>query len=238
MSRPHFLAYYDKYPILSCMKVRKARSGGGEGRAALSPRQRQALDAVRAFAAERGLPPTRAELGRRLGVSPQTADFHLRALERKGRVRLGRRSRSIAFEFAAGSSDPPEAGIRRVPLVGRVAAGAPLMAVENLEGTLPLPEGSGADFALRVQGDSMVEAGILNGDLVLVEKSDQAALGDIVVAMVGEGETVEATVKHWLPGRGRVVLRPANSAHTDIVVRSGEPLSLAGRVVGVLRMLN
>ena len=218
------------------MKAQEARSSGSAGRAALSPRQRQALDAVRAFAAERGLPPTRAELGRRLGVSPQTADFHLRALERKGRVRLGRRSRSIAFEPAARDAGSNGAGVRMVPLVGRVAAGAPLMAVENLEGTLPLPEGSGADFALRVQGDSMVEAGILDGDLVLVEKSDQAAPGDIVVAMVGEGETVEATVKRWLPGRGRVVLRPANAAHTDIVVREGEPLSLAGRVVGVLRM--
>ncbi len=221
-----------------------------------------------------GRPPTRAELGQALGVSAQTADFHLRALQRKGHLRLSRLSRGIELlgtrattarattargitargatgrattgraTTARGHAAVPghgAAGERgmdtpRIPLVGRVAAGAPLTAIENLDGDLPLPDGCSADFALRVQGDSMIEAGILDGDLVLVARAEQAERGDIVVAMVGEGDTVEATVKRYLPQRGRVVLRPANSAMSDIVVRPGEAFALAGRVVGVLRL--
>lgn len=199
----------------------------------LSPRQRQALEAVRAFQLRHGYPPTRAELGALLRVSAQTADFHLRALERKGHLSLSRQARAVNFAPAGERS-------RSLPVVGRVAAGRPLLAVENLDGSLPLPASCGADFALRVQGDSMIEAGILDGDLVLVQKLEQkgreARKGDIVVALVGEGEQVEATVKRYVPERGQVVLRPANSAMRDIVVRKGEPLALAGRVVGVLRL--
>lgn len=197
----------------------------------LTPRQRAALAAVQAFQARHGYPPTRAELGAALGVSAQTADFHLRALQRKGWLRVSPKARGV--ELAA-PVRPRSA--RSVPLVGRVAAGKPLLAVENLEGTLPLPANSGADFALHVQGDSMVEAGILDGDLVLVQKTETARKGEIVVAIVGEGEGMEATVKRYLPERGRVVLRPASAAHRDLVVRPGEPFSIAGRVVGVLRL--
>ncbi|RMH01350.1 MAG: repressor LexA [Planctomycetota bacterium] len=207
----------------------------------LSPRQEAALRSLRAFHARHGFPPTRAELGRLLGVSAQTADFHLRALARKGLIRISRQARGVeptpageALLAAADGGARVEA--RAVPVVGRVAAGAPLTAIENLEGTLPLPEGCGADFALRVQGDSMIEAGILDGDLVLVEQAESARKGDIVVALLGEGDEVEATVKRYLPERGRVVLRPANPTLSDIVVRRGQPFAIAGRVVGVLRL--
>ena len=197
----------------------------------LSPRQVAALAAVRAHWGEFGFPPTRAELGARLGVRAQTADFHLRALARKGLLRLGRGARDLELLGPLAG-----AAAETVPIVGRVAAGAPLTAIENMEGTLPVPAGSGADFALRVSGDSMIEAGILDGDLVLVEHCETAEKGEIVVALLGEGDELEATVKRYLPSRGRVVLRPANATMDDLVVHRGEAFSLAGRVVGVLRL--
>ncbi len=212
---------------------------------ALTKRQAEALEALQGFQAAHGYPPTRAELGRLLGVSAQTADFHLRALARKRIVQVSSLARGIVLPPAPGRAPrrrvPQRSGreagrVRRVPLVGRVAAGRPLLALENREGELPLPAGCGADFALRVAGDSMIEAGILDGDFVLVRKAATARKGEIVVALLGEGETMEATVKRYLPGRGRVVLRPANALQKDIVVRRGEPFELAGRVVGVLRL--
>ncbi len=203
----------------------------------LSPRQREALDALQAFQRQNARPPTRAELGEFLGVSAQTADFHLKALERKGYLRLSRQSRGI--DLLATSIPCAEEGIsstEAIPLLGRVAAGSPLMALENQEGRLPLPQGCAANFALRVQGDSMIEAGILDGDMVLVEQVADASTGEIVVALIGEGDAVEATVKRYLPQRDRVVLRPANAAMADLVIRRGEIFSIAGRVVGVLRI--
>lgn len=205
----------------------------------LSARQQQTLRLLREFQQAHQRPPTRAELGRLLGVSAQTADFHLRALQRKGVVRLSRQSRGIDVLIdeptAVGAGASAQHG-EHIPILGRVAAGSPLMALENHDGKLPLPEGCAANFALRVQGESMIEAGILDGDLVLVEQGAEARKGDIVVAIVGEGETSEATVKRYLPQRGRVVLRPANATMEDIVVRRGEPLAIAGRVVGVIRL--
>ncbi|MBC8330142.1 MAG: hypothetical protein H8E31_15500, partial [Planctomycetes bacterium] len=126
----------------------------------LSSRQEAALRSLRAFQARHGYPPTRAELGRLLGVSAQTADFHLRALERKGLIQISRQARGIEPTPAGEALAAAEQGVtaRAVPIVGRVAAGAPLTAIQNLEGALPLPEGSSADFALRVEGDSMIEA--------------------------------------------------------------------------------
>lgn len=197
----------------------------------LTRRQRDVLSAVGDFLRSRGMPPTRAELGSALGVSPQTADFHLRALARKGHLRLGRQARDLEL---VGAEKAPN--FRAVPLLGRVAAGNPLSAIENMEDILPVPEGSDADFALRVQGDSMIEAGILDGDQVLVQQQDFANKGEIVVALLGEGDEMEATVKRYLPAKNRVVLRPANATLEDRIVRPGEPFSIAGRVVGVLRL--
>ncbi len=179
-----------------------------------------------------------------MGVSAQTADFHLRALQRKGLLHLSRQSRGIdlatslsdAAAASGASGDGSASAADSIPILGRVAAGSPLLALENQDGSLPLLDGCAANFALRVQGDSMIEAGILHGDLVLVEQVVDAKAGDIVVALLGEGEAVEATVKRYLPQRGRVVLRPANATMEDIVIARGEPFSIAGRVVGVIRI--
>ncbi|MCX8230118.1 MAG: transcriptional repressor LexA [Planctomycetota bacterium] len=202
----------------------------------LSQRQHQAFEALRAFQQEQGFPPTRAELGALLGVSAQTADFHLRALEKKGVIQRSGQARGLSFVPLPQESSALGVGARVVPLVGQVAAGKPFLAVENLEGRLPLPEGSGADFALRVVGDSMVEAGILDGDMVLVEQSKDPCPGDIVVALLGDGETQEATVKHYYPEKRCIILRPAHPTMKDIVVKKSDHLALAGRVVGVLRL--
>jgi len=197
----------------------------------LSPRQRAALEALQQVSAALGRPPTRAELGVSLGVSPQTADFHLRALERKGYLKLGRSSRSIhLFTTNIGHSSA-----ETIPILGQVAAGLPILALENHQGSLPRLAGSAADFALRVAGDSMIDAGILDGDLLLVQQANTANSGEIVVALIGEGEAMEATVKRYLPQRDFVVLRPENANMEDIVVRREDHFSLAGRVVGVMR---
>jgi repressor LexA len=165
-------------------------------------------------------------------VSPQTADFHLRALARKGALELRPRSaRAVREPSTSASGSAP----RRVPLLGRVAAGAPLPALEDAEGEVPLPAGCRADFALRVEGDSMIEAGILPGDLVLVQQARTARTGEIVVALFGSGETTEATVKRFRTRGGRVVLEPANRRLRPRTVDPAEEFALAGRVVGVLR---
>jgi len=203
-------------------------SSAAEGLEPLSPRQKAALAVLQEAQAAQECPPTRVELGAKMGVSAQTADFHLRALERKGYVELGRNSRSVRLLVEAPSDS-------EIPILGRVAAGVPILALENREGHMPRIEGSRADFALRVQGDSMIEAGILDGDLVLVEEAASASRGEIVVAMLGDGEEMEATVKRYLPEAGRIVLHPENHALSDRVVHPGESFALAGRVVGVLR---
>jgi repressor LexA len=214
----------------------------------LSRRQWQTLQALRALWESAACPPTREELGGALGVRAQTADFHLRALARKGFVELGRNARAVsllppALELLEGSSRRrtqalvaaarPES--REVPIIGSVAAGLPILSLENHDGSLPLAAGQSADFALRVQGDSMIDAGILDGDLVLVAEAETAPSGSIVVALVGEGETLEATVKAYRPGRGCVVLEAANPRHADLVLTPDIPFTLAGRVVGLWR---
>jgi len=135
---------------------------------------------------------------------------------------------------------------RAIPIVGRVAAGAPILAVENIEGALPLAadawgESDGNLFALKVQGESMIEDGILDGDLALVREQAMATSGDIVVALVGEGDGVEGTIKHYRPdpGQGRVVLEPANRTMGPIVIEGQalETFRIVGKVIGVMRWL-
>lgn len=162
-------------------------------------------------------------------MSPQTADFHLRALARKGALELRPLSARAMREPTLGPA------ARMVPLVGRVAAGGPQLALEDAEGAVPLPAGCRADFALRVEGDSMIEAGILPGDLVLVQQARTARTGEIVVALLGSGETTEATVKRFRTRGGRVILEPANRRLRPRTVDPAEEFALAGRVVGVLR---
>jgi repressor LexA len=208
----------------------------------LTGRQREVLAFIRAFTTRHGVPPTVREIGEKFRVTPRAAYDHLRALERKGMLQrrhsAGRTSRALTL-----SEPGATAGFRTVPILGRVAAGAPLLAAENREGELPVAPGalpnSGEDvFALRVRGDSMIDAHICDGDLVLVRRQETAHPNDIVVAMVasdatGEGE---ATVKRYLRDGQRIVLKPENPTMTPLVVDPRQrEVRILGKVIGLLR---
>ena len=206
----------------------------------LTVRQREILGFIRAFSAEHGVPPTVREIGGRFRITPRAAFDHLRALERKGelrrRVTTGRRSRALTVAGGVAAR-----AHRAVPILGRVAAGQPLLAEEHREGDLPIaPDalpGRGEDvFALRVRGESMIDAHICDGDLVLVRRQDAAQPNDIVVALVESEAGGEATVKRFLRDGSRIVLKPENRAMQPIVVDPAEQrLHILGKVVGLLR---
>jgi repressor LexA len=206
----------------------------------LTPRQREVLNFIRTFTARHGVPPTVREIGGRFHVTPRAAFDHLRALERKGalqrRASVGRTSRALTI---AGSATPST--YRAVPVLGRIAAGAPLLAEENREGDLPvassaLPGGGDDVFALRVRGESMIDAHICDGDLVLVRRQDSAQPRDIVVALVGGGGEAEATVKRFLRDGDSIVLKPEHPTMAPIVIDPRErEVRVLGKVVGVLR---
>ncbi|HMB71850.1 MAG TPA: transcriptional repressor LexA [bacterium] len=203
------------------------------GERPLTPRQREILDWLRDEIDRRGLPPTIREIGESFGIrSTKGVEDHLAALERKGYIRR-EKGKSRAIEVA---DRPDLRGARLVPLVGRIAAGAPVLAVENHEGTFVFDEslvGAGETFLLRVQGDSMTKTGILDSDLVIVRKQDDARNGDIVAARVGD----EATVKRFRKGGGRVTLLPENDAYDPIEVDPTEGFEILGKVVGVYRRM-
>jgi repressor LexA len=202
----------------------------------LTERQREVLDFIQTFSETHGVPPTVREIGGRFHVTPRAAFDHLRALERKGYLRRrsteGRTSRALTLAV-------PPPSTREVPILGRIAAGAPLLAEENREGALPLDPGwvggRGDDvFGLRVRGESMINAHIVEGDLVLVRRQDHAQPGDIVVALV-DGE---ATVKRFARDAQAVVLKPEHPTMAPIVVREGEKdVRILGKVVGLFRGL-
>ncbi|MBI5502149.1 MAG: transcriptional repressor LexA [Deltaproteobacteria bacterium] len=202
----------------------------------LTKRQQLVLEFIQESIQENGFPPTLREIGAHFGIrSTNGVNDHLLALQRKGYLRRqDMKSRALRPTASAGSAP------REVPLIGRVAAGQPLLAIENLEGTLRvdatlLPGDSGRFFALRVRGDSMIGAGILDGDIVFVRQQEEAASGTIVVAMVGD----EATVKTLIREGERLRLQPANPAVTPIIVGrdDGRTLRILGAVVGVYRKL-
>jgi len=206
----------------------------------MTDRQREVLDFIRTFGERHGVPPTVREIGERFGFTARAAFDHLRALERKGmlerRVTGKRASRTLILPSHKGARRPEPAGI---PVVGRIAAGAPITAVENHEDTIPLrPDwlGTGGQdvFALRVRGESMIGAHIVDGDLVLVRKQETAGSGDIVAAMV-DGE---ATVKRFGREGGAVVLRPEHPTMRPIVIEPGRgDFRILGKVVGIVRQM-
>lgn len=205
-------------------------------RKGLTDRQREVLsfieDRVRRFS----VAPTVAEVARALGVSGPTAHQHLRALEQKGALtRLPGCARGMRLSHAR-SAEPTGPACREIPVVGRVAAGAPLLAVENLEGTIAVDgmryRGERL-FALRVKGDSMLGAGILDGDLVIVRSQPAANPGDIVVALVRDEEV---TVKRLAREGAKVKLLPENPRHAPIVCRPSD-VQIRGKVVGVHRVV-
>jgi repressor LexA len=190
-------------------------------------RQKQVLRLVEKSVEERGYPPSLRELSAALGLEGTRAvEKHVDALRKKGYLKKGRGARALESSRRAFG--------RSVPIVGRVAAGSPLLAEQNLEGTLALDNSVArwdGCFLLRVKGHSMKDKAILDGDLVLVKPQADADDGETVVALV-DGE---ATVKTLRKRAGRVLLEPANAAFKPIVVEAGTPLSLAGKVVGVFR---
>jgi repressor LexA len=203
----------------------------------LTPRQRQVLECIDASLRERGYPPSVREIGEVVGLSSSsTVHAHLAALQEKGYLtRDPAKPRAIEVHYEAATGAAVERRpVRHVPLVGDIAAGTGVLAAENVEESVPVPEdftGDGQLFMLRVSGDSMIEAGILDGDYVVVRQQDTADNGDIVAAGIPGGE---ATVKTLLRRRDKIVLRPSNSAMDDLVYRTGE-ISIYGKVVTVLR---
>lgn len=197
----------------------------------LTERQSEVLEFIRAYAEENGYSPTVREIAEHFGLrSTNAVADHLRALERKGA--LERDSGA-----ARGIRLPGErASALRVPLVGQIAAGSPLLAEENIEDWVTVDEDlapSGRLFALRVRGDSMIEAHIVEGDIVIVRMSDTAERGQIVAALIGD----EATLKTYLPQGNKVLLLPANPAYDPIVFDrgNGELLRILGVAVALVR---
>jgi repressor LexA len=197
----------------------------------LTKRQAEVLAFIRDYVTERGAAPTVREIADRFGLRSTNAVVdHLRALERKGVIeREGRSARGIRL--------PEErAAAVRVPVVGRIAAGAPVLAEENIEDWLALDEGMlprGRLFALRVRGDSMTGAHILDGDIVIVRMQEEAERGRIVAALIGE----EATLKTYMPQGKKVLLLPANPDYDPLVFdkSNGEGLRILGVAVGLVR---
>jgi repressor LexA len=205
----------------------------------LTERQREVLGFIQSFTARHGVPPTVREIGARFRVTPRAAFDHLRALERKGalqrRPSAGRTSRALTVTGMSSGA------FRSVPILGRIAAGLPLLAEENRDGELPvaasaLPGGGEDVFALRVRGESMIEAHICDGDLVVVRRQDSAQPSDIVVAMLGDGGEEEATVKRFFRDGERVVLKPEHPTMAPIVVDPRErAVRILGKVIAVMR---
>lgn len=199
----------------------------------LTDKQKQILDFIRETMIERSAPPTLREIGRQFNISSTNGvRSFLTALEKKGAIkRSAFKARGI--ELADGALTP--ASFNSVPLIGRVAAGMPVLAEENLEGRIGIDRsllGGEGLFALKVQGDSMIEAGIFDGDLVFARQTAEPGRGDIVVAIIGD----EATVKYFYPENGRIRLEPANPGFRTIVVEKNTPdFSIAGKVVGMFR---
>jgi repressor LexA len=176
------------------------------------------------------------EIGEAVGLaSPSTVHAHLANLERAGLLRRDP-TKPRALELVGRErQEVPAAPMAQLPLVGQIAAGGPLLAEENVEDHLAVPETLRGDFLLRVKGDSMINAGILDGDIVVVQRSQDARNGEIVVALAGDDESAdEATVKRFFRESGRVRLQPENDALEPIFAQH---VQILGRVTGVFRSL-
>lgn len=207
----------------------------------LTDRQRQVLDFIRSETARHGYPPAVRDIGKALGLSsPSTVHAHLAALEAKGLIRRDP-SKPRALELLDRSTTETVAPFSRaelgnvveLPVVGAVAAGVPTLATENIETTIPLPTEvvrDDATFVLRVKGESMIEAGIFDGDYVVVRQQPTAVNGEIVVAQIDD----EATVKRFFREADRIRLQPENSSMDPIYARD---VQILGKVVAVFRRM-
>jgi len=205
--------------------------------AELTGRQREIWSFLVDYVDRRGYPPTVREIGGAVGLaSPSTVHAHLANLERAGLLRRDpTKPRALELVGREKSGDSVAAELPKLPLLGQIAAGGPLLAEENVEDEIAVPESLRGDFLLRVKGDSMVEAGILDGDVVVVRRAQDARNGEIVVALAGEDETAdEATVKRFFRESDRIRLQPENAALEPIYAPHVQVL---GTVVGVFRTL-
>jgi repressor LexA len=214
------------------------RDGAAAGVEALGPRQKRILEFILSTVEARGYPPSVREIAEAVGLaSPSTVHAHLEALQSKGYIRKdATKPRAIEISYAPGMGpSASRQGVRLVPLVGRIAAGAPVQAIEEIEDVLPLPAsivGEGTFFMLRVKGDSMTGAGIQDGDLVVIRKQDDANQGEIVAALLED----EATIKTLIRDGGKTLLRAENPAYAPIEVTT-ENGRILGKVVALLRSL-
>lgn len=209
----------------------------------LTARQREILDFIRQFVLKAGYPPTVREIGAHFGFVPRSVFDHLKALERKGYLhRETGKSRSLQILDSPPAAPPLTADrayapYRELPILGRVAAGEPLLSEQNLEGTSVVPRdwvNGDEAFLLKVQGESMINAHILPGDHALVRRQPTADNGDIVVAMLND----EATVKRIFFKADMIVLQPEHPTMPPIHVRKGEKsFQILGKVVGILRRM-
>jgi repressor LexA len=206
--------------------------------AELTGRQREIWSFLVDYVDRHGYPPTVREIGEAVGLaSPSTVHAHLANLERAGLLRRDP-TKPRALELVGrekGSGEPVAAELPKLPLLGQIAAGGPLLAEQNVEDEIAVPESLRGDFLLRVKGESMIDAGILDGDVVVVRRAQDARNGEIVVALAGEDETAdEATVKRFFRENGRIRLQPENATLEPIYAPHVEIL---GKVVGVFRTL-
>ena len=211
----------------------------------LTDRQSDILSFIEQFRTENGYPPTLREIGKKFDISSTFGvKRHLEALVKKGYIAVeSNASRGISylrheFENTAEKVIASQNIFTKIPIVGRVAAGTPILAIENIEGSLVIDPSflkkSGEHFALKVRGDSMIEAGIFDGDFVIVSSRKEALSGEIIVAMIGD----EVTVKTYESKASRVSLVPQNKNYSPIHIDSKSDFSILGKVSGVIRLLN
>jgi repressor LexA len=202
----------------------------------LTGRQQEIWSFLVDYVDRHGYPPTVREIGEAVGLaSPSTVHAHLANLERAGLLKRDPTKPRALELVGRDKAAPAVAQLPKLPLLGQIAAGGPLLAEQNVEDEIAVPETLRGDFVLRVKGDSMIEAGILDGDLVVVRRAQDAKNGDIVVALAGDDESAdEATVKTFYRENGRVRLQPENAALEPIYAPHVQVL---GKVVGVFREL-
>jgi len=211
----------------------------------LTDRQNEILIFIKEFVRENGYPPTLREIGSRFQISSTFGvKRHLDALKKKGYVVIERNaSRGIRIihndeYFDEDTIRVGDEFFNKIPIVGRVAAGSPILAIENIEGSIIIDptfiKKTEDAFALRVQGDSMINAGIFQGDLVIVSPDDKGKSGDIIVAMLDD----EVTVKTLNVKKNKIVLSPENDNYNPITIEDKNSFTIIGKVKGVVRWLN
>lgn len=203
----------------------------------LTDRQKEILDFICQFREECGYPPTLREIGKKFGISSTFGvKRHLDALVKKGYLNIeGSLSRGISV---LNNNREDENLFRKIPVVGRVAAGSPILAVENIEGSIvvdpTLMKKNEDCFALKIKGDSMINAGIFEGDIVIVSPKKEAFNGEIIVAMIDD----EATVKKFEKKNNKIRLLPENDNYAPIEVEDTKEFAIIGKVIGVVRWMN